>query len=106
MDIEKKTENKIDKRKKRAALITAIALILMFTSAGCIPESCSRNFKSCSSDLDGGLERTVKVYSQTGELIAEYEGKFDIEESENKVLFDLDGKRIIIYNALVITEEK
>lgn len=99
-------ENKIDKKKKRAALIAGLFLVLTFSATGCFTESCSRDFKSCSSDLNGGLDRTVKVYSQTGELIAEYEGKFDIEESEGKVLFDIDGKRVIIYNALVITEEK
>lgn len=101
-----KDGNKIDKRKKKAALIAGILLVFMFTTGGCFSESCARSCKSCSSDLSGGLDRTVKVYSQTGELIAEYEGKFDIEESEGKVLFDIDGKRVIIYNALVITEEK
>ena len=97
---------KFNKKKKRAALIAGLLLVFSISTTGCFTESCSRDFKSCSSDFNGGLERTVKVYSQTGELIAEYEGKFDIEENEGKVLFDIDGKRVIIYNALVITEEK
>lgn len=99
-------EKDIQKKKKRSVIIATFMLIFAFTSTGCFTESCARSCKSCSSDLNGGLERTVKVYSQTGELIAEYEGKFDIEENEGKVLFDIDGKRVIIYNALVITEEK
>ncbi|MDT2193122.1 hypothetical protein [Paenibacillus larvae] len=54
------------------------------------------------------MERTVKVYGNNGDLIKEYEGKLDIKDTElgNKVLFDLNGKRITIYNATVITEEK
>lgn len=99
------SKNNITRRKKRA-LICSIILILMVSTTGCFSESCSRDWKSCTSDYTGGLDRTVKVYSQTGELIAEYEGKFDIEANENKVLFDLNGKRVIIYNGLVIAEEK
>lgn len=50
----------------------------------------------------------MKVYSHEGELLAEYEGKFDISENESgtKVKFDLNGKRTIIYNAIVIVDEK
>lgn len=41
-----------------------------------------------------------------GNLLKTYEGKCDIEENDsNKVLFDIDGKRVIIYNAVVIAEE-
>jgi len=60
-----------------------------------------------TSEYMGGLKRTAKVYSSDGDLIAQYEGKFDVQSSEfgNKVLFDIDGKRVIIYNATVIVEE-
>ena len=56
----------------------------------------------------GGLNRIVKVYSSNGEKLAEYAGKIDIQENEygNKVLFHLDGKSIILYNAVVIIEEQ
>ncbi len=41
-------------------------------------------------------------------MIQTYEGKIDVQDTEygNKVLFDLNGKRVVIYNATVITEEK
>lgn len=83
-----------------AALVTAAAVL-----AGC--QSWQRSIKSIGSNVSG-LERTVTVYSYSGEKIAEYTGKFDIQENDNgtKVLFDLDGKRTIIYNAIVIAQEK
>lgn len=71
-------------------------------------ESGARTMKSMKSDTSGGLSRTVEVYDQDGDLIRTYSGKIDIEDTEygNKVLFDLDGKRTVIYNATVIVQEK
>ena len=54
----------------------------------------------------GGLSRIVNIYDYEGELIATYEGMIDVEESETKVLFDLNGKRYIYYNAVVEVIEK
>lgn len=67
-----------------------------------------RTVKDFGSDMTGGLDRTVTVYDNAGNQIAVYEGKIDIEDSEygNKVKFDLDGKRVILYNCSVIVEEK
>ena len=56
--------------------------------------------------MDGGLNREITVYDHNGNIIKKYQGKCDIQTNENKVLFDLDDKRIIIYNATVIAEEK
>lgn len=61
-----------------------------------------------------GLDRVLTVYSQDGTKIKTYEGKFDIDSnsdinggaSGSKIKFDLNGKRHIIYNALVINDEK
>ena len=69
-------------------------------------ESGSRAIKNFSSDL-GGLNRTLEVYDMTGNLIKTYEGKFDINNNEQGVIkFDLNGKRHLIYNAIVIVDEK
>ncbi|MGG3571319.1 hypothetical protein ABES25_14815 [Bacillus gobiensis] len=67
-----------------------------------------RMIKSIQSNNSGGIERVVKVYSDDGKLIEEYEGKIDIQDTEygNKILFDLNGKRVVIYNGTVVTEEK
>ncbi len=67
-----------------------------------------RAVKNWQSNNAGGIERVVKVYSDSGELLEQYEGKIDIQDTEygNKILFDLDGKRIVIYNGTVIAEEQ
>ena len=52
-----------------------------------------------------GLHRTVTVYSNTGEKIGEWNGKFDVSSSENETYFDIDDKRVIIHGGIVIDEE-
>ncbi|MDA3940538.1 MAG: hypothetical protein PF693_14725 [Spirochaetia bacterium] len=87
--------------------LTITIILIIFTLSGC-GESFQRSVKTFTSEYAGGLERKIEVYSATGELLKTYEGKLDIETNEygNKVLFDMDGKRTIIYNATVIVEEK
>lgn len=88
---------------KKIALIIALVLgCLLFT--GCTEEA-QRNMKTFQSNWTGGLNRTVSVYSYDGDLLREYTGKFDISDSENKVYFDLDGKRVIIQGGIMISEE-
>ena len=64
-------------------------------------ESGKRAQKTFRSEVGGGLYRVVKVYDMDGEQIAEYKGKFDVEEQQTegvtKIKFDLDGERHIIY---------
>lgn len=63
-------------------------------------ESGKRAQKTFHSEVDGGLYRVVKVYDMQGEQIAEYQGKFDIEEHQiegvTKIKFDCGGERHII----------
>lgn len=89
---------------KKLILIVLCVAMLILTSC----ESCSRDFKSLGSDFKGGLNRKLTVYSDSGVKLREYSGRFDIETTEygNKVLFDLNGKRVIVYNAIVISEEE
>ena len=82
-----------------AVILTVFACSMLAGCEGCA--TWQRSCKTWQSEVTGGLDRTVNVYSQTGELIAHYEGRIDIEENESKVLFDLNGKRYIYYNALV-----
>lgn len=90
---------------KRKLLIVAAALAVLFVLAGC--ESWNRTVKNFDSSVNG-LQRIALVYDQSGNAIKTYKGKFDVEVNEygNKVKFDLDGKRILIYNATVIVEEE
>jgi len=54
------------------------------------------------SNFNGGLERTVTVYTATGDIIARYTGKIDIENNDGGyVIFDFQGKRYMYYNCFV-----
>lgn len=54
------------------------------------------------SELSNGMERVIRVYTANGDLIAEYEGRIDIEGNDGGyVLFDYEGKRYTYYNCFV-----
>ena len=85
-------------------IITGITILgIIVGIGGC--QSWERSMKSLSSDISGGLDRTVTVYDYNGQVIRQYAGKFDVSESENEVYFDIDGKRGIIHGGIVINEE-
>lgn len=89
--------------KKRILCVSAI-LLMCSSITGCA--SWDRMVKDVSSDVDGGIDRTITVYDYSGNTIATYEGKIDIQESDgNKVKFDLNGKRTIIYGGIIISQE-
>ncbi len=93
-----------DQRKLKLIILAALCVIMVCLSllGGCTGcATWQRSCKSWQSEISGGLNRTVNVYSYTGDLIATYTGRIDIEVNESKVLFDMDGKRYIYYNALV-----
>ena len=60
----------------------------------------ARAIKDQQSNFNNGIERHIVVKDYSGGVIAEYEGKMDIEtDNETYVLFDdEEGKRHIIYN--------
>ena len=54
------------------------------------------------SEIANGMYRTVTVYTADGEIIAQYEGRIDIEGNDGGyVLFDYEGKRYTYYNCFV-----
>lgn len=61
-------------------------------------ESGKRALKSQESNFNAGIERRVEVYDMEGELIKEYEGRFDVTYDDDRILFDDEkGKRHVIY---------
>lgn len=97
--------------KKAAAAGVVLSLVVLggmlfyynFTAGG------KRAFKTQQSSLENGIERTVKVYDVTGNVIKEYSGKFDIDYDDNRIIFDDEnGKRHVIYypTGTVIVDEK
>ena len=86
-------------------ILGGATLFAAFTFTGCA--SCERELKSCTSDVSGGLYRVVNIYSHNGELLATHEGKIDIDDNTNgSLMFDLNGKRYVYYNAIVEVIEK
>lgn len=77
-------------------LLSLATVFLLFSMQGCA--SLERDIKTHVSDWSGGLYRILNVYDYQGNLIASYTGKIDIQSSQSKVLFDLDGKRYVYYN--------
>lgn len=81
-------------------ILTICIVIGVLSLAGCA--STQRACKSCKSDMEGGLYRVINVYTLNGELIATYEGLIDIDDNTNgSIMFDLDGKRYVYYNAII-----
>ena len=90
---------------KRKLIAFSAVVIAMLSITGCA--SFERSVKDTVSDVTGGLNRTVTVYDYDGNVIKTYEGKIDISESDGeKVKFDLNGKRTIIFGGIVIVDEE
>lgn len=91
-----------------AVIISGIILGVMLwyyneTAAG------ARALKTQESNFNNGIERTITVYDMEGDIIQRFEGRFDIEYDDDRILFDDEnGKRHIIYypTGTVIVDEK
>lgn len=90
------------------AAVAGIALIAFLIYTSFYTESGKRRIKNWDSNLGGGLPRQVRVYDMDGDLIESYEGTFDIEYADERILFDdEDGNRHVIYfkTGTVIVDE-
>lgn len=89
----------------------ALAVWCMFWLYG--TESGQRALETFGSETQGGITRSVRVYDLNGKLIESYEGRFDIEYDEERIMFDIlqdDGtyQRHQIFNTTgtVLIDEK
>ncbi len=89
-------------------IITAsVAIAAVSLLAGCDNASCIRAQKDWESEMSG-LNREVIVYSATGTEIWRFTGKFDVDYTDERILFDDENrKRHTIYfkNGTVIINE-
>lgn len=84
-------------------ILITVMLAVMLT--GCA--SLSRGMKDIDSDLRGGMDRIVTVYTADGQILKTYEGKIDLASTEGGIVkFDLNGQRIMYYNCYVEVIEK
>ena len=91
-------------KNKIIKIIAGIFVIVLISigSVGCA--SMRRGIVDLKSDFNGGLNRTINIYTANGDIIASYTGKIDIETSDGGyVKFDFNGKRYIYYNCFVET---
>lgn len=71
-------------------------------------ESGKRARKSQDSNFNGGITRRVRVYDMDGDLLTEYEGKFDVDYGDERILFDDENnQRHVIYfkSGTIIVDE-
>lgn len=64
--------------------------------------------KSQDSNFNGGITRRVRVYDMDGDILEEYEGKFDVDYGSERILFDDENNmRHVIYykSGTVIVDE-
>lgn len=80
---------------------TGVGLHWYFSST----ERGSRALKTQQSELGGGLNRTVTVYSYDGKILGKWTGKFDVTEDDQETYFDVKDKRVIIQGGIIINEE-
>ena len=89
---------------KRIVAGTLTFVLLVGSLCGCA--GFQRSMKTIGSDITGGLDRTVTVYSYDGEKLGEWSGKFDVSSSEQETFFDINGKRVILQGGIIINEEE
>ena len=91
-----------------AIILTAIACTIIAIGGGIYyfgyTASGSRYMVDTKSELMNGLDRTITVYTADGQILAQYQGKIDLQANEGGyVKFDFEGKRYIYYNCFVET---
>ena len=61
-------------------------------------ESGKRALKTQNSNFNAGIEREVIVYDMNGHELERFQGKFDVDYTNDRVMFDDEnGNRHIIY---------
>lgn len=61
-------------------------------------EAGKRALKTQDSNIHGGIEREIIVYDMEGDEIERFRGKFDVDYSEERIMFDDEnGNRHVIY---------
>lgn len=84
--------------KKMISMIVLTLMIVIMSGCAMIDDG----IKDIESDTKE-LNRHIEVYDNAGNVIFEGEGVVRVSNNEygNKVIFQLDGKRLAFYNATV-----
>ena len=92
--------------KRALSIVACIAAVVLIFGAGFWyygnTAAGSRALTDQRANFSNGLERTITVYTADGKVLAQYEGRIDLEQNDGGyVKFDFDGKRYIYYNCFV-----
>lgn len=80
-----------------AMIISFIILCAMLWYYGSTASG-ARALKTQESNFNHGIMRRITVYDVRGDVLQTYEGKFDLEYDDDRILFDDDkGLRHVIY---------
>lgn len=61
-------------------------------------EAGKRALKTQDSNIHGGIEREIIVYDMEGDEIERFQGRFDVEYNDERIMFDDEnGNRHVIY---------
>ena len=99
----------VDCHKTEGKIITVVITLMILFAILCglmwyfnNTASGQRQLVDQRSNLANGLNRTVKVYTANGDVIAEYSGIIDIEANDGGYIkFDFEGKRYMYYNCFI-----
>ena len=83
---------------KKHYILMAIGIVILIIIAMVFNKASTRRwFRDIRSEFNNGMERTITVYDMNGDVIKEYNGKFDVEIENQKIKFDeADGTRHIV----------
>ena len=100
-------ERRSTMKKITKIIITICALTAVVAAVGSCA-SINRKMKTIGSELNNGIEREIVVYDAVGNEVYRQSGKFDVDYSNDRVLYDDEnGKRHTIYfkNGIVVVNE-
>lgn len=61
-------------------------------------EKGKRAIKTQDSNIHGGIEREIVVYDMEGDEIERFQGRFDVDYNDERIMFDDEnGNRHVIY---------
>ena len=90
-------------------MIITVIFIVLFVAGAALGKLIDRCFGQPQSGLETStIESTITVYSDNGKVIRTWSGTINRTDTntENKVVFELDGQQKEVYNAIVIIEEE
>ena len=87
------------------SILLVVMFIVTFSLTSC--ERCSQSLHSFGSNMSG-LDRKVILYDYCGDTIQIWEGDLNVVSNRGtqEIYFDINGKRTIIYNGIVVVQEK